>query len=168
MGRNDGTVVMEGVRIVFRNFTGKEGMYNAEGDRNFGVLLDDKVAAKLLDDGWPVKVLKAREEGDEPQPYLQVSVKYRGRGGVTLRPPRIVLITTRGHTNLGEDEIELLDSAEIINVDLIVRPFEWEVNGKTGIKAYLQSMYVTIEEDPLARKYGEMEDARRRAALGED
>ncbi len=41
MARDDNNVIMEDVRIVFRNFAGKEGMYNREGDRNFAVLHDD-------------------------------------------------------------------------------------------------------------------------------
>ncbi len=39
----DNTVMMEGVRIIFRNFSGKESQYNREGDRNFAVLLGDDV-----------------------------------------------------------------------------------------------------------------------------
>ena len=152
----DNTVLMEGVRIIFKNFTGKEGQYNREGDRNFAVLLDENVATAMVTDGWNVKWLKPRDdsEDDTPQAYLQVSVNFKGR------PPRIVLITSRGRTNLDEDAIEMLDWADIINVDLIVRPYEWTVNGKVGIKAYLQSIYVTIEEDPLEMKYAEMDEAR--------
>jgi len=30
----ENTVLMEGVRIIFRNFAGKEGQYNREGDRD--------------------------------------------------------------------------------------------------------------------------------------
>lgn len=156
MPPNDGTVLMEGVRIIFRNFSGKEGQYNREGDRNFAVLLDEKVAADLATDGWNVKWLRPREdeeEGTEQQAYLPVSVNFKGR------PPRIVLITSRGRTNLDEDSIEMLDWADIINVDLIVRPYEWTVNQKSGIKAYLQSIYVTIEEDALEIKYNELNPA---------
>lgn len=153
MPANDNTVLMEGVRIIFRNFAGKEGQYNREGDRNFAVLLDEKIAAAMSEDGWNVKVLRPRseEEGEEPQAYLPISVNFKGR------PPRIVLITSRGRTNLDEDTVESLDWADIINVDLIVRPYEWVVNDKSGIKAYLQALYVTIEEDPLEIKYGELE-----------
>ena len=154
MGRNDNNVMMEGVRIVFRNFAGKEGQYNREGDRNFAVLLEDDIAQKMAEDGWNVKWLKPREEGDKEQAYLTVSVNFKGR------PPRVVMITSRGRTNLGEDEVSLLDWADISNVDLIVRPYEWVVNGKGGIKAYLQSIYVTIEEDELELKYADMDDAR--------
>lgn len=157
MPANDNTVLMEGVRIVFRNFSGKEGQYNREGDRNFAVLLDDTVANAMAEDGWNVKWLKPREgEADEdeaPQAYLQVSVNFKGR------PPRIVLITSRGRTHLDESSVEMLDWADIKNVDLIVRPYEWVVNNKTGIKAYLQSIYVTIEEDALELKYAELDQA---------
>jgi hypothetical protein len=145
---------MEGVKIVFRNFSGKEGQYNREGDRNFAVLLNDEVASQMAEDGWNVKWLKPREDVEEeesPQAYLQVSVNFKGR------PPRIVMITTRGRTNLDEGSIEMLDWADIINVDLIVRPYAWNVSGKTGIKAYLQSIYVTIEEDELEKKYAELD-----------
>lgn len=148
-------VVMEGVRIVFRNFAGKESEFNREGDRNFAVLLDDEIANVMLQDGWNIKRLKPREDADEgegEQAYLPVKVAF-GKG----RPPRVVQITSRGRTNLGEDEVEMLDWVDIRNVDLIVRPYHWNVNGKTGISAYLQSLYVTIEEDELEQKYAEMD-----------
>lgn len=151
MPQQDNTVLMEGVRIIFRNFAGKEGQYNREGDRNFAVVLDEKTAKDMLDDGWNVKVLAAREEDDTETPYLPVSVNFKGR------PPRIVMVTSRGRTTLGEEMVEMLDWADILNVDLIVRPYAWDVSGRTGIKAYLQTMYVTIQEDALEMKYG-MED----------
>mgnify|MGYP003576576433 CR=1 FL=1 len=155
MPQPDNTVMMEGVRIIFRNFAGKEGQYNREGDRNFAVLLDENVARTMAEDNWNVKWLNPREdeEGQEPQAYLPVSVNFKGR------PPRIVLITGRGRTNLDEDSVEMLDWADILNVDMIIRPYAWDVNGKTGIKAYLQSIYVTIEEDALEQKYNEMNPA---------
>lgn len=152
MTRDDNTVVMENVRIIFRNFSGREGMYNREGDRNFCVLLDEANAEMMAKDGWNIKMLKARDEGEEDQPYLQVTVNFKGR------PPRVVMITSRGRTTLREDEVELLDWADILTADLIVRPYEWAVNGKTGIKAYLQSIFVTIQEDPLELKYAKLDE----------
>jgi hypothetical protein len=151
----ENTVLMEGVRLVFRNFTGKEGQYNREGDRNFGVILPDNVAEAMLTDGWNVKYLQPREEDedDTQTPWLPVKVGY-GKG----RPPKIMLVTDRGRTALTEDTVEMLDWADITNVDLIVRPYHYEVHGRTGIAAYVQSMYVTIEEDALERKYAEMDE----------
>lgn len=146
------TVLMEGVRIIFRNFTGREDQYNREGSRNFAVLLDDAIATTMAADDWTVKWLKPREEGDAPQAYLPIALKY-DKG----RPPRVVLITSRGRTNLDESQVEMLDWVDILNVDLIISPYHWSVNGKTGVKAYLQSLYITIEEDPLEIKYRELE-----------
>jgi hypothetical protein len=164
-GRIDNTVVMENVRIIFRNFKGREGRFNREGDRGFSVLLDDDTAKKMERDGWNVKYLRPRE-GDEEnrrQPHLPVTIKY-GKG----RPPLIVMITSRGRTNLSEDEVDILDWADITNVDLIVRPYEWVVSGNTGLKAYLKSMFVTIEEDYLERKYSDVDDIPARAGRVDD
>jgi len=141
------TFQVDDAHILFRNFAGKEDKYNREGDRNFSVILDEESAQRMLADGWNVKYLPAREEGDPDTPYIQVAVGYKNR------PPRIVLISSSGRTNLGEDNVETLDWVSIQKVDLIARAYQWEVNGKGGIKAYLQTMFVTIEEDELERRY---------------
>ena len=149
MASRDNTVLMEDARLIFRNFSGKEGQYNREGDRNFGVLLDTKLADQMTNDGWNVKWLKSREEGDEEQAYLSVSVSFKNV------PPRVVLITHKGKTNLDEEDVNMLDFADIKNADLILNPYEWVVNGKTGVKAYLKALYVTIHEDALELKYSD-------------
>jgi hypothetical protein len=151
--REDNSVMLEDVRIIFKNFSGKPGQYNADGNRNFAVLLDQEQGARLYDEGWNVKVLKSREADEPEQPYLPVKVSYKGR------PPRIVMITSRGRTTLDEDTCQLVDWADIRTVDLIFRAYDWEVNGKTGRTAYLQSIFVIIEEDALDLKYSDVRDA---------
>jgi hypothetical protein len=148
MATEQATFMVEDAQIIFRNFEGKEGQYNRKGDRNFGVILDPKTAQKMLKDGWNVKFLRSREEDETETPWVQVSVNFENR------PPRVVMITSTSRTNLDESTVEVLDWADIQTVDLIARAYNWEVNGKTGIKAYLKSMFVTIEEDELERKYG--------------
>lgn len=143
-------VMIEDGRIIFRNFAGKEGQYNREGDRNFCVLLDTPTAILMSEDGWNIKTLKAREEGEPDQAYVQVSVSYKAK------PPLVVLITSKGRTTLPEDMVEALDWVDIAMVDLIINPYEWAVSGKTGIKAYLASIYITIAEDALMLKYAEV------------
>ena len=70
-------IVIENARIGFRNFSGEEGRFNPKGRRNFCVFLDPELGETLQDDGWNIKWLEPREEGDEKQAFLQVAVSYK-------------------------------------------------------------------------------------------
>lgn len=138
---------IEGARLIFRNFSGEAKAYNPEGRRNFCILLEPEMAEVLANDGWNVKMLQPREEGDEPQPYLQVAVNFKNV------PPKIVFITSKNKTVLDEESIDKLDWIEIANADVIISPYKWSVQGKEGIKAYLKSLYITAVEDEFESKY---------------
>lgn len=146
-------IVKEHARIMFRNFTGAAGDFNPAGRRNFCVCFTQEEGERYEDEGWNIKWLEPKDEDDERQPYLQVAVSF-GR-----IPPKIVLITSRGKTLLDESSVNILDWAEIENVDVIIRPYNWNFNKKSGVKAYLKAIYVTLHEDEFESKYIDVPDS---------
>lgn len=151
-------IVIEGAKIRFRNFSGNEGKYNPKGKRNFCVLLDDELARTLEDDKWNVRWLEPRDENDSRQAYLQVAVSYDNY------PPKITLVSSKGKTILDNDTISLLDWAEIKEVDVVIKPYNWVMsegtkNEKRGVKGYVKNMWVTLVEDEFESKYRDVPDS---------
>ena len=166
MARED-ELTIENAELRFKNFAGKEGRFNAKGNRNFCVLLNPADADALIKEGWNVRFLKPRDPEDEEIPYMQVKVNYDG-----FSKPIIYLVTEIGgkpvkKNKLSEDDVDILDWAEIKAVDLTVRPYHYDVNGKKGIKGYLKTMYVTIAEDRFASKYVDVPDSAIGIATGD-
>ena len=141
---------LENARIIFRNFRGEEQKFNPAGKRNFCVVIPEEIEQKLMDDGWNIKYLAPRDEDDVRTAYLQVAVSYDNF------PPAIYMINNGRKTLLNADTVELLDRAEIENVDLVVTPYVWEVNRDSGVKAYVKEMYVTVKTSRFADKYADM------------
>lgn len=143
-----GILQIDDARIIHRNFSGIGSKFNREGDRNFSIIIEDEEQANaLIDEGWNVKIKAPRDEDDTPFMFLPVKVKFNDRG------PNVYLKTGNAVNKLDEESIDCLDNIDIISVDIDIRPYEWEVNGKTGRTAYLQSMSVTQNVDRFAIRY---------------
>lgn len=153
---------IENARIGFRNFSGKEGQYNPQGNRNFVVFLDDADVARALEkEGWNIRWLDPRDPSEEKQAILSIKIQY------SYYPPKIVLINSNGkNTNLREEDVSILDWADIERVDLTVRPYNYSIQGKAGVKAYLKTMYVTLQEDPWQDRYNNPPDSAQAAICG--
>lgn len=143
-----GVLQIDDARIIFRNFSGEAGQYNREGDRNFALLIPtQEIADELTHDGWNVRVRESRDPDGEPYMYLPVKVKFNDRG------PNIYLKSGKSVNRLDESTVGMLDDIDILSVDMDIRPFDWDINGKTGRTAYLQSMNVTQNIDRFAARY---------------
>lgn len=156
MSREIDNLTIRDASICFKNFRGEGTPFNPAGRRGFSVIFrDPDVVADLTEDGWNLKPLKKRNEDDDPAWHLPVAVKFE------VRPPQIYLVTYPNgkmkKTEVTEETVGMLDFAEIQKIDLIVTPYQWEMNGNHGIKAYLKTMYVTMVEDDLAEAYAEEE-----------
>lgn len=142
------TLIMENAKIRFRNFSGRPDDFTREGDRSFALVIDDEdLANKLKEDGWNVRMRMPKNDGEDPWYYLKVKVNFGGF------PPKIIEVTSRNRVALNEETVGILDSAELKSVDVEISPYHWEIGGRSGITAYLKTMYATIEEDPFAAKY---------------
>ena len=140
-----GILQIDDARIIYRNFSGAPSKFNREGDRNFSVIIpDEEQSQALIKEGWNVKIKPPREEGDSPFMHLPVKVKFNDRG------PNVYLVTGDRMNKLDEETVGLLDDVDILRVDLDIRPYDWDVNGKTGRTAYLQSIKVVQQVDRFA------------------
>ena len=143
-----GILQIDDARIIYRNFAGVGSKFNREGDRNFAVVIEDtETADALIKEGWNVKIKPPRDEDDTPFMTLPVKIKFNDRG------PVVYLKTGETMNRLDEESVAILDNVDILGVDMDIRPFDWEVNGKTGRTAYLQSICVTQEVDRFAERY---------------
>lgn len=148
-----GILQIDDAHIIYRNFSGAESKFNRKGDRNFALIIPDQdLANRLIDDGWNVKIKQPREEGDTPFMYLPVKIKFNDRG------PNIYLETGHNRVKLDEESVEILDNIDIAQIDMDIRPYDWEMmDGNSGRTAYLYAMRVVQEVDRFMRDFAEEE-----------
>lgn len=145
-----GILQIDDARITHKNFAGEGSPYNREGDRNFSLIIDDQeLADRLVADGWNVKIKEPFDDADIPFMFLPVKIKFNDRG------PNVYLVSGRVQRELSENTIGILDNMDIEAINLDIRPYDWEVNKKTGRTAYLHSMEVIQRIDRFAARYAE-------------
>ena len=149
---NVNNINIEGAMIIWKNFSGERDKFNP-GKRGFSVVIDDTVMAdELRQEGWNVKDRPLPEGADDSEHEFTLPVKLNMN-----RYTQVWLIVGNHKTLLDEDTVSQLDVVDIVNCDISIRPYEWEMNGRTGITAYVDSMYVTIRENKFAEKYADLD-----------
>lgn len=136
-GPND-YIQVDHAHIAMKNFAGKPTKVNRRGgDRSFvWVIPTEELATELTERGWNVKVMPPREEGDEPFMFLPIKIKFNARG------PHMFTTAFGRVTRLDEQDCDLIDDMSILYVDMDIRPYDWNVNGKEGRSAYLVDINV--------------------------
>ncbi|HAU85016.1 MAG TPA: hypothetical protein DCW90_05815 [Lachnospiraceae bacterium] len=143
---------IEGATIIWRNFSGKRDKFNP-GRRGFSVVIDDaSMAEDLIREGWNIKEMPLREGEDPSEQSWSLPVKLNMN-----RYTQVWLIVGSHKTLLTEETVGQLDIADFVNIDISIRPYEWEMGGRTGISAYVDSMYVTIRGNKFAEKYADLD-----------
>lgn len=148
-------LILTNSKMIHKNFEGRASKFNRPGDKNFSVVIASENVDCLREAGWRVREMPPRPdvEGSEPLYFIDVRVNFD-----SARPPEVYLCTSKKKTRLDAESVGTLDHAEIKNVDMVVHPHLWSTSdGKSGVKAYLKTLYVTIEEDPFAERYGDLE-----------
>lgn len=140
------------IKWGFSHFDGRPATFNDEGDHNFTIILPEAQAKELMEQGWSIRELEGREEGDPPEYLLKVKISYRFEA-----PPIFFLKGTRRYR---ADERDMADikRATCEQIDVIIQPSRW-VHGKdTGVTAYVKEMYVKIRESRFGAKYADYEE----------
>ena len=133
--------------MSYRNFTGKPDKFHPNGTMgNFWIFLAEDKAHELENRGFNIRWKENRDGKMEAK--LQIFVRFEHV------PPQIYTVTTGSAPVLiGEEDLDEMDNDEITNVDLIVNPYSYDVNGRTGVKAYLKKGYFKLMDDPYLTKY---------------
>lgn len=140
--------IIEDTKLIFRNFSGRPTKFNPNGGkRTVGVIIPtSQQAAMLKANGWNVKELAPREEGDDSIQYVNANIKYG------IKPPHIVMVVNGRKADITEETVGTLDNADIISVDVVLNPYI-SAMGNGTITAYVKDMYVNVEPDVFANKY---------------
>lgn len=148
------------ITLLFRNFAGNPDKYHPNGQMpNFWVVLDPDKARELADMNFNIR---ERENRDGDLEYrLQVFARFDNF------PPTVIKICGKVQTRLDEDTIADLDRDELERVDLAISPYHYEMNGRSGVKAYLNKGYFNIVEDKFDKMYNYMDDEPEDLPFGE-
>lgn len=160
--RKNPLLVIEGAKLSFTNFEGREErnqegrIVNSQGNRKFSILIeDDAIAEQLINDPYPYKIYirKPKEEGDVPKYYLNVGVSNR------FFEPKITRYGSRGEYHYSWDTIDMIDHEDIIeaNVMLQVNPGQNQNTGENVTRCWLDTMEFSVQESQFHHSMAEQE-----------
>ena len=154
----NGDLSAENAVICWTNFSGGPTKYNpAGGKRTFNLVLTEEIAEELRMEGWNIRYIEPREEGDDPLIITEIVVNMNSE-----YPPRIRLFSQFGGKKsanyLDADGVGELDKIKYDNVSLIIHPYEHNRSAEHRVKGYLKTMFaVKTPDDDFGGRYAEYE-----------
>ncbi len=156
---NKDILIAEDAKIIrkWSNFSGTASKNNAEGYRNFDLIIPDEMVDDMIAEGWNVK----HTNGSDKYPveyFINVVISWK------VKRPSVVFYSGMDDmigTEIDESVIGDLDTAEIIKMDIAINPrYRTKDDGTPGVKGYVDSMDVWLYQNPLR--------ARRRARMNSE
>lgn len=148
---------VSGRDLWWRNMQGAATKVAPAGKRTFAIAIDEQLAQELLDEGWTCIAMVPRDKNDpdsEILPRFKVTINFN-----SPQPPNVYVASSDGTRRTKVDEVWLdeqnIDSRGIEWIDIAVNPYNWDVNGRQGVSAYLSDMVIKLQEDAFASKYAE-------------
>ena len=147
-------ITIENTRFIYKtNFQGDPARdtYGSDARQGNIVIPSYEQAMELMDEGFNVKQTKPREDDEdfELEYYVSVKLNYDSPW-----PPKVYLVVGNNEpVLLDEDSIREVDEGRVLNVNVILNPYE---NERTRTKSlYVRTMYVEqdVEADPFAARY---------------
>ena len=142
-----GMLMIDDARITFKNFSGKKGPYNKDGEREFSLVIpNEDIKEQLLNDvnedgaSWNVRVKPPRDPQEDPLIYLKVKVRFNQYG------PKVYVISNGVQELLDEEDVGMIDRIAIEKCDMDISPSDKVVNGKPYRTAYLRAIRVYQRE----------------------
>ena len=150
-------VEIDDARICRRHFGGHDdGQYNAEGDRNFTLIIpSEEMANALIERGYNVSIKPPRDEFEDPFMTLKVKIYTNKKTGDIDFD---AIVKSRGNIQtLDVDSLEMLDRIDMAKIDFDIRPFDWEYGKRSGRTAILDGIWVEQNVNRFARRLAEEE-----------
>lgn len=152
-----GTLQIDNARIIWPNFAGAEKGYDREGDRNFTLVFDnEELVDELIADGWNIKKRPSDDPDEPPFMTMKVKLSYTVRRDGSVFGPKAYLWTNGVRNELDQDSIACLDHIDRGEINMDIRPHDWEYHGKTGRTARLNVIEVFQNVDRFQERYANM------------
>ncbi len=148
----NGNLHVENAHITFKNFEGRSDQYNMNGAKSFALVVPEEFVDMLQANGWKLRI-KPDTRGEGDFVTLKVKVKFNNQG------PGVYLNSVGRATKLNDATVGMLDHIRMTNIAMIIRPYDWALNGNSGRTAYLQAMEAEQIIDAISAKYQAQEYA---------